>query len=42
MWPGWPSTATGGAAQRRRETEQASRLEEGEKDRFVISEILGT
>ena len=31
-----------GAEQRRRGTEQASRLEEGEKDRFAISEISGT
>ena len=31
-----------GAAQRRRETEQASRQEEGKKDRFAISEISGT
>ena len=30
-WPGWPSMAGGGTAQRRRQGKQASKLEEGEK-----------
>ena len=37
-----PPRRAGGADGQRREAEKASRLEEGEKDRFAISEISGT